>query len=193
MLRRLYAWTLNLASRPDAMWALAIIAFLETWIFPIPTDVLIIAMVLATPQRAWRIAAVATVCSVLGGYVGYAIGALLFDQVALPIFKIYGYMEQFQELQGHYDEWGFVIVFVASFTPFPDKLMTIMSGVVGQDLVIFTLALALARAARFFLVAALLWKFGAPIKAFIEKHLEWLTVAGSILLIGGFVAARYLF
>jgi membrane protein YqaA with SNARE-associated domain len=192
MLRRLYNWTLALAARPDAMWALAAIAFLETWIFPIPTDVLIIAMVLANRDQAWKVAAIATVCSVLGGYVGYAIGALLFDQVALPIFHFYGYMDQFAELQGKYEEWGFLIVFVASFTPFPDKLMTIMSGVIGQDLVIFTIALLLARAARFFLVAALLWRFGPPIKTFIEKHLEWVTVIGSILLIGGFVAIKYL-
>lgn len=193
MLRRLYNWTLDLAARPYALWALAAISFVESSIFPIPPDVVLIAMVIARPQRAWAIATVCTVASVLGGFAGYAIGYYFFDAFGRDILAFYGMERQFADFRGLYDEWGFWFVMIAGFTPFPYKVITIASGVFGLDLLTFALASVISRGARFFLVAALLWRFGAPIKAFIDRHLGWLTIAFMVLLIGGFVAIKYVF
>lgn len=193
MLRRLYNWTLDLAARPYALWALAAISFVESSIFPIPPDVVLIAMVIARPQRAWAIATVCTVASVLGGFAGYAIGYYFFDAFGRDILAFYGMEQQFADFRGLYDEWGFWFVMIAGFTPFPYKVITIASGVFGLDLLTFAIASVVSRGARFFLVAALLWRFGAPIKAFIDRHLGWLTIAFMVLLIGGFVAIKYVF
>lgn len=193
MLRRLYNWTLDLAARPYALWALAAISFVESSIFPIPPDVVLIAMVIARPQRAWAIATVCTVASVLGGFAGYAIGFYFFDAFGRDILAFYGMEQQFADFRGLYDEWGFWFVMIAGFTPFPYKVITIASGVFGLDLLTFAIASVVSRGARFFLVAALLWRFGAPIKAFIDRHLGWLTIAFMVLLIGGFVAIKYVF
>jgi membrane protein YqaA with SNARE-associated domain len=193
MLRRLYTWTLDLAARPHAFWALAAISFIESSIFPIPPDVVLIAMVIARPKSAWAVATVCTVASVLGGFAGYAIGYFFFDAFGADILAFYGLERQFADFRGLYDEWGFWFVMMAGFTPFPYKVITIASGVFGLDLLTFALASVVSRGARFFLVAALLWRFGAPIKAFIDKHLGWLTLVFMVLLIGGFVAIKYLF
>ncbi len=192
MLRRLYDRTMAQAVTPHAMWTLAIVSFIESSIFPIPPDVLIIPMVLAARERAWRIAAVCTVSSVIGGFAGYAIGLFLFDQVARPILAFYGYMAKFETFQALYNDWGAWIVFGAGVTPFPYKVITIASGLTGLNPVIFGIASVLSRGLRFFLVAGLLWKFGAPIRAFIEAHLGKLATLFFILLIGGFVALKYL-
>ena len=193
MLRRLYTWTLDLAARPYAFWALAAISFIESSIFPIPPDIILIAMVIARPKNAWAAATVCTVASVLGGFAGYAIGYYFFDAFGRDILEFYGMLGKFEDFRAIYAEWGFWFVLVAGFTPFPYKVITIASGVFGLDLVTFALASVVSRGARFFLVAALLWRFGAPIKAFIDKHLGWLTLAFMVLLIGGFVAIKYLF
>ena len=193
MLRRLYDWTLSLAGHPHALMALALIAFIESSIFPIPPDILIIPMVLAAPTRAWRIALVATVASVVGGLFGYAIGAFLFEALAQPILAFYGYEAKFAEFQSRYNEWGAWIVAGAGFTPFPYKVITIASGATGLDPVVFTVASVLSRGARFFLIAALLWRFGAPIRSFLERYLAPLTALFFILLFGGFLAAKALF
>ncbi len=193
MLHRLYDWTMGLAGHRHALWVLAAVAFIESSVFPIPPDVLIIPMVLAAPARAWRIALVATLASVLGGGLGYLIGAALFETLGRPLLEFYGQMDSFEEFRRIYDEWGAWIVAGAGFTPFPYKVVTIASGVAGLDPVTFMAASAVSRGARFFLVAALLWKFGPPIRVFIEKYLPQLTWAFFILLIGGFVALRYLF
>ena len=193
MIRRLYDWTMGLAGRRNALWALAAVSFIESSVFPIPPDVMLLPMVLAARERAWLIAGVATLASVAGGFLGYAIGALLFDSVGQPILEFYGYGERFAEFQLRYNEWGFWIVLVAGFTPFPYKVITIASGVAGLDLLTFALASVVSRGARFFLVAALLWRFGPAIRAFIEKYLGLLTALFMVLLIGGFVAIKYLF
>ena len=193
MLRRLYDWTLSLAARRDALWALAIISFIESSIFPIPPDILIIPMVLAARHRAWMIALVATVSSVLGGIAGYAIGFYLFEAVGRPILEFYGYLDRFQDFSLAFNEYGWWIVFGAGLTPFPYKVITIASGVTALDLATFTVASVVARGGRFFLVAALLWAFGEPIRAFIERRLGLLTVVFFVLLVGGFVAIRYVF
>ncbi len=192
MLRRLYDWTMAQAVTPHAMWTLAIVAFIESSVFPIPPDVLIIPMVLAARAKAWRIAAVCTVASVIGGYAGYAIGLFLFDQVAQPILAFYGYMEKFSAFQALYNEWGAWIVFGAGVTPFPYKVVTIASGLTGLNPAVFGIASVLSRGLRFFLVAGLLWKFGEPIRAMIEAHLGKLATLFFALLIGGFVAVKYL-
>lgn len=190
--RALYEWTLAQARKPHALWILALVAFVESSIFPIPPDALLIPMVLAAPSRAWLIAAVCTVSSVLGGLLGYAIGALLFEALGRPILEFYGYFAQFHDFQARYNEWGAWIVFGAGLTPFPYKVITIASGVTALDLPTFVVASALARGLRFFFVAALLWWFGEPIKRFIETNLGWLTIAFFVLLIGGFLAIRLL-
>ena len=193
MLRRLYDWTLSLAARRDALWALAIISFIESSVFPIPPDILIIPMVLAARNRAWLIALVATVSSVLGGIAGYAIGFYLFEAVGRPILEFYGYLDRFEDFSLAFNEHGWWIVFGAGLTPFPYKVITIASGLTALDLATFTVASVVARGGRFFLVAALLWAFGEPIRAFIERRLGLLTVVFFVLLVGGFVAIRYVF
>lgn len=193
MLRYFYDRTLALAGHRHALGALFVVAFVESSIFPIPPDVLIIPMVLAAPTRAWRIALVCTLGSVLGGIAGYGIGYFLYETVGRPVLDFYGYAEKFKTFQGAYNDWGAWIVFGAGLTPFPYKVITIASGVTGLDPVVFITASLLSRGARFFLVAALLWKFGEPIRLFIERHLGKLTVLFFGLLLGGFVALKYLF
>ncbi|MGH6948479.1 MAG: YqaA family protein [Kiloniellales bacterium] len=193
MLRRLYDWTLSLAGKRHALSALAAISFIESSVFPIPPDVLLLPMVLARPERAWLIATVCSVASVAGGLLGYAIGALLFDSVGRFVVDLYGYTDQFETFRQAYEEWGFWIVAGAGFTPFPYKVITIASGVAALNLPVFLLASAVSRSARFFLEAALLWRFGAPIRDFVERHLPVLTWLFFALLLGGFLSVRYLF
>ena len=192
MLRSLYDLTLAWAGHRHALWVLAFVAFIESSVFPIPPDVLIIPMVLAARDKAWRIALVATVASVLGGLLGYAIGAGLYEGVGRPVLDFYGYVDKFESFQARYNEWGAWIVAGAGFTPFPYKVITIASGVTNLDLAVFTVASVLSRGARFVLLVGLLWWFGPPIRVFIERNLPALTVLFFVLLFGGFVVARYL-
>lgn len=187
-----YNGMLALSSSPRAMLFLFIVAFAESSFFPIPPDIMIIPMVLATPNKAWRIAGLATVASVIGGYFGYGIGVFLFDQIAKPLLSFYGYLHQFDVFKDYYHQWGAWIVFGAGITPFPYKVITIASGVVGLNLATFTIASILARGMRFYLIAWLLKKWGAPMKEFIEKNLGILSVLFLILLIGGFVLIKYI-
>ena len=180
------------AASPYALWILALVSFVESSVFPIPPDVLLIPMVLAAPRRAWLIAGVCTLSSVAGGMLGYAIGALLYDTLGRPVLEMYGHLDKFTEFQARYNEWGAWIVFGAGLTPFPYKVITIASGVTGLNLVTFVIASVLARGLRFFLVAALLWYFGEPIKRFIERNLGMLTIVFFVLLFGGFLILRLL-
>lgn len=192
MLRRLYDWTLWLSEGPHAMWALAVVAFVESSVFPIPPDVLIIPMVLATPHRAFRIAAVAMAASVLGGLFGYLIGAVLFDQVGQPVLAFYGMTNKFDTFAQAYNDWGAWAVLIAGVTPFPYKVVTILSGATGLNLGVFVVASVIARGLRFFVLAALLWKFGPPIRVFIERRLGLLFTLLVAGILGGFLALRYL-
>lgn len=192
MLRRLYDWTIRLAEHPHALWALAIVAFIESSIFPIPPDLLMIPMIIAAPSRAFLIAFVATVASVLGGIAGYFIGAFLFDSVGLPVLEFYGKTDGFDEFAARYNEWGAWAVLFGGLTPLPYKLFTILSGTTGLNLPIFIIASIVARGLRFFIVAALLWKFGPPVREFIEKRLGLMFTLFCILLVGGFAALKYL-
>lgn len=191
MLHSLYDWTMDLSGRRHALTALAVVSFIESSVFPIPPDVLLIPMVLAARERAWLIAAVCTITSVLGGLAGYGIGLFLFEQIGRPLLEFYGYTDRFGDFQAYYNDWGAWAVFIAGTTPFPYKVITILSGVTALSVPVFLVASVLARGIRFFLVAGLLWYFGEPIRAFIERRLGLLFTLFCILLIGGFVALRY--
>lgn len=191
MLRGLYDWTMGLAAHRHATAWLATIAFLESSVFPIPPDILLIPMVLAAPTRAWRIVAIVTTASVLGGLAGYTIGYFLFETIGSSIIEFYGYLEKFERFQDWYREWGGWIVFAGGFSPIPYKVITIASGSVQLDIWTFTIVSIISRGGRFILVAFLLWKFGAPIRAFIERWLGPLTLLFVVLLVLGFVALKY--
>ncbi|MEZ5829066.1 MAG: YqaA family protein [Hyphomicrobiales bacterium] len=193
MLRRAYEKTMELAAHRNAPWALAGVAFIESSVFPIPPDVVLIPMVLAERRKAWLYAAIATVGSVLGGIFGYIIGYFLFDTIGEPILRFYGYTAKFEEFASWYNDWGAWIVFMAGVTPFPYKVITIASGVTHLNFFVFMLASIAARGLRFFVVAGLLYWFGPPIKDFIEKYLGILFTLFVILLIGGFVLIKYVF
>ncbi|MFV0491861.1 MAG: YqaA family protein [Pseudorhodobacter sp.] len=192
MIRALYDWTMSLAESRYALLALALVAFVESSVFPIPPDVLMIPMILAAPRRAFLIATLATVFSVLGGAFGYWIGATLYDTVGAPVLEFYGKSDQAEGFFERYNAYGPWAVLIAGVTPFPYKVITIMSGVSGLSFSVFMVASLLARALRFFVVAALLWKFGAPIRDFIERRLGLMFTLACVLLIGGFAAVRYL-
>lgn len=193
MLRALYDWTMGLAAARHATWALAAVSFVESSVFPIPPDVLLIPMVIANRAKAWWLALVCTVASVLGGLAGYAIGALLFDAVASPILAFYGYLDRFHEFASYYNSWGAWAVLIAGVTPFPFKVITIASGATKLSLAVFVAASVVARGIRFFLVAGLLYWLGPPIRDFIEARLGLVFTVFMVLLVGGFVVARYLF
>ena len=192
MLRRLYDWTVSLGGHKHALWALAIIAFIEASFFPIPPDVLMIPMILAAPHRAFLIAGVATVASVLGGVFGYGIGALAFEEIGRPMLEALGKGPAMEAFATRFNNFGFWSVLVAGVTPFPFKVITIMSGFTAMPFDVFLGTSILARALRFFVVAALLWKFGAPIRDFIEKRLGLMFTLFMVLLIGGFLAVRWM-
>jgi membrane protein YqaA with SNARE-associated domain len=191
MLQRLYDWTMGLAGHRHAMAALAAVAFAESSVFPVPPDVLIIPMVLAARERWLAVALTATAASVLGGLAGYGIGYFLLESVGRAIIDFYHLEAGFARFQALYQEWGAWIVAAAGFTPLPYKVFTIASGAADLNLVTFTVASALSRGARFFLVAALLWRFGPPIRRFVEANLAWLAAAAFGLLVAGFVVVRY--
>ncbi|WP_417815752.1 YqaA family protein [Thalassospira alkalitolerans] len=190
MLRSLYDWTLNLAAHRHAGIALFIIAFIESSIFPIPPDVLLIPMIVAAPTRAWRFALICLVGSVLGGIAGYGIGYFLFESIGQPVLQLYGYSAKFDAFRDYYNEWGAWAVFIAGVTPFPYKVITILSGVTALDPSVFMVASVLARGLRFFIIAALIWKFGPVIRDFIEKRLGLVFTIFVVVLVGGFVAIR---
>jgi len=192
MLHRLYDWTMRMAEHPRALWLLAAVAFVESSFFPIPPDVMMVPMILARPSRAWVIALVATVASVLGGLLGYAIGMFAFDTIGLPILQSLGKEAQMAEFAARFNGAGFWAVLAAGVTPFPFKVITIMSGFTAMPLPLFVLTAVLARALRFFFVAALLWQYGAPIRDFIERRLGLVTIVFFVLLLGGFYLTRYL-
>lgn len=190
MLQRCYDWTMNLALHRHALLILFAVSFAESSFFPIPPDIMLIPMILMARDQAWKIAAVCTVASVLGGVAGYGIGYGLFETVAQPILEFYNAAEKFESVKALYNEHGVLIVFSAGFSPIPYKLFTIASGVTQMDLTSFTLTSIVGRGARFFIIAALLWKFGIPIKTFIEQHLGKLTLLFVAILAGGFALLK---
>ncbi|MGB5287560.1 MAG: YqaA family protein [Ignavibacteriaceae bacterium] len=201
LLRNLYDWVLHWSKTPYGTAALFLLAFAESSFFPIPPDALLIAMVLGSTKKAFRFAFICLVGSVSGALLGYAIGHYLwwtpsneFTGIAEFFFNnIPGFTPQaFYDIQKLYVDYDFWIIFTAGFTPLPYKVITISSGAFNINIVMFIVASIISRGARFFLVAALIWKFGPQIKSFIDKYFNWLAIAFTVLLIGGFVAIKYL-
>lgn len=193
MLRRLYDWVLHWAKTPAAERALFLIAFVESSVFPIPPDVLLIAMALSHREKWFRYGTICLVGSVLGGLTGYLIGWGVWEVVDQWFFQYVFSEATFEKVRGLYARYDFWVVFTAAFTPIPYKVFTIAGGVCRINLVSFFIASLLGRGGRFFLVAGLLRIFGEPVQAFIEKYFNWLTYAFAAALIGGFLAIRYLF
>jgi membrane protein YqaA with SNARE-associated domain len=192
MLRRLYDWTLSLAAKPSAPYALAAVSFAESSFFPVPPDVMLVPMMLARPDRAWFYALICTVSSVIGGLLGYTIGALLYDSLGTWLFQLYGLTDGAETFRHSYAQYGHWIILLKGLTPIPYKLVTITSGFAGYNLFWFMVLSILTRGARFFLVAVLMSRFGPSIKNVIDRHFN-LVAAGTIaVIIGGFVAFRYL-
>ena len=181
-----------MANHPHALWVLAFVSFIESSVFPIPPDVLMIPMILARPSRAWQIATIALVSSVLGGMLGYAIGAFAFETIGQPILESLGKASAMEAFNTRFNDFGFWAVLTAGVTPFPYKVITIMSGWTGMPLVTFVLTSILARGLRFYLVALLLWKYGAPIRDFIERRLGLMFIVFVGLLFGGFAVLKFL-
>jgi len=193
MMRRLYDWMMGMAGSPRAPWALAIVSFVESSFFPIPPDVMLIPMVLRDRSKAWWYATVATVASVLGGLLGYAIGYFFFEAIGKPILNFYGREHALDSFIQFVHEYGVEAVIIKGMTPIPFKVVTIAAGVAKMDLLAFIGASIIARAMRFYLVAALLYFFGQPIREFIEHRLTLVTTVFVVVLVGGFVAVKYLF
>lgn len=198
-LRRLYDWVLHWAETPYGTAALGALAFAESMFFPVPPDVLLIALALGRRSRAWTFALVCSAASILGGVGGYALGHFLWlsgDGFTPVAHFFFGHVPGFdvalyEQLGRQFEEWGFVIIFTAGFTPIPYKLFTISAGAFDLSFPLFVLASAVSRSARFFLVAGLIWKFGAPIRAFIDRYFNLLAFAFTALLAGGFLVIRY--
>lgn len=189
MLKRIYDWCIDAAHKPYALWIMGIVSFAESSFFPVPPDVMLIPMSLARPRRAWVYAMVCTVTSVLGGLLGYAIGALLFDSVGHWLIQVYGLGDKVDAFRASYAEWGAVIILLKGLTPIPYKLVTITSGFAGYNIVLFILCSIVARGGRFFIVAILLNRYGDWIRVKIEKHLGLVVAVGAAVLVLGFVVA----
>jgi membrane protein YqaA with SNARE-associated domain len=192
MMRRIYDWMMRMAADKRAPWALALVSFIESSFFPIPPDVMLIPMVLSRRENAWWYATIATVASVFGGLLGYAIGYYFYDAVGLPILRFYGREHALDTFIEFVHTYGVPAVIIKGMTPIPFKVVTIAAGVAKMDLAAFIGASIVARAMRFYLVAALLYFFGDPIREFIERRLALVTTVFVVLLVGGFVAIRYL-
>lgn len=192
MMRRLYDWMMRMAGHKNAPHALFWVSFAESSIFPIPPDVMLVPMILANRSKAWIYATICTVASVIGGIAGYCIGLFLFEFIGEPILQLYGYGERYKDAAALFQDWGVWILIAKGWTPFPYKVLTIAAGAFQMSFVPFILASIVARSMRFYLVAALLYFFGEPIRDFIEKRLSLVTTAFLVALIGGFVAIKYL-
>lgn len=192
MLQRLYQRVLALSASPRAPWWLAAVSFAESSFFPIPPDVLLIPMALARPERAWRLAAICTVASVTGGALGYLIGYALFDQLAAPLLHAYHYDAAFARFQDTYARWGLWVILIKGLTPIPYKIVTIASGAAHFDFAVFMAASLVTRGLRFFIVAALLRRYGEPVRDFIERRLTLVTSLVAAGILGGFLALRFL-
>jgi membrane protein YqaA with SNARE-associated domain len=191
MLRRLYDRCIAAADKPYASWTLGAVSFAESSFFPAPPDVMLVPMALARPDRAYRYAAICTIASVIGGMLGYAIGALLYDSVGGWVIRLYGYGDKVEAFRHAYATYGTWIILLKGATPIPYKIVTITSGFAGYNFFLFVLFSAITRGFRFFLIAFLLHRYGAQAREIIETRLTlWFTLF-MVLLIGGMVAAAY--
>ena len=191
-LRFLYNWTLELANNPRAIWLLGFVSFIEAIFFPIPPDILLIPMILANIQKAWFYAFVATITSVMGGLVGYAVGFLAYSEIAEPLLISLGKQSAMILFSNSINENGFLIVLTAGISPIPFKVVSIMSGFTQMPLLVFLVSAMLGRATRFFVVATLLKYYGETIKSFIENYLGWLFLVFMVLIFIGTIGLEYL-
>jgi membrane protein YqaA with SNARE-associated domain len=191
-IRKLYDWVLHWAETPYGTPALFILAFAESSFFPVPPDVLLLALCLSVPTRAFKFALICSVGSVVGGVLGYAIGYFGYEAIGKPVIDFYHGEAVMQKVQNLYDTYGFWGVLIAAITPIPYKVFTIASGFFKFEFISFVLASIVGRSFRFFLVATLIWKFGPSIKNFIDKYFNILMIVFTVLLVGGFVALKYL-
>jgi len=192
MIRRIYDWMMRKAGDSRAPWALAFVSFVESSFFPIPPDVMLIPMTLSRRENAWWYATIATVASVIGGLLGYAIGYFAYQAIGLPILEFYGREHALDSFIAFVHDYGVPAVILKGMTPIPYKVVTIAAGVAKMDLLAFIGASIIARALRFYLVASLLYWFGQPIRDFIESRLTLVTTVFVVLLVGGFVVIKYL-
>jgi membrane protein YqaA with SNARE-associated domain len=193
MFQRLYEWTLSLAARPAAPYALGAVSFAESSFFPVPPDVMLVPMVIARPDRAWAYALIATAASVAGGLFGYAIGALLYDSVGQWLFNLYGLNRGAEAFRAAYAQYGHWIILIKGLTPIPYKLVTITSGFAGYDLFWFVVLSIVTRGARFFILAALLGRFGPSIKSVLDRHAGAVMAGLLATIVLGFASFKYLF
>ena len=199
-IRKLYDWVLKWAETPYGPLALFILAFAESSFFPIPPDILLIALALGARNKSLYFALICSLASISGGLFGYGIGHFLwwegssYTGIAYFFFNnIPGFSEQlFTTLKSQYDQYGFMIIFTAGFTPIPYKIFTISAGAFDINLINFLIASTISRSARFFLVSGLIWKFGEPIRSFIDKYFNLLTIVFTVMLIGGFILIKYI-
>ena len=191
MLRRIYDWCIDAAHKPYALWILGAVAFAESSFFPIPPDVILAPMSLAKPKLAWRYALIATLASVTGGMLGYAIGALLYDTLGQWLIGLYGYGDRIAALRQAYATWGALVILIKGLTPIPFKLVTIVSGLLGYNFGLFVALSVLTRGARFFLLAAVLNRFGDPLRLAMERHFAaFLGLLAAVVVIGFVIAAK---
>jgi len=193
MLRKLYDWVFRLAEHRRATWALAGVSFAESSVFPIPPDVLLIPMVLAKRHKWIFYATICLIASILGAYLGYMIGSVLYESIGKPILAFYGKEDAFDKITQWNDRWGGWGILLAAVTPFPYKVITIFSGFTHISLIQFTIVSVVGRGLRFFLVSGLIYYFGEPVREFIEKRLGMMFTLAMVLLVGGFVAVKFLF
>lgn len=191
-MKRLYDWVLHWADTPYAVPALLLLSFAESSFFPVPPDVLLIALCIAMPNKAFRYATVCTIGSVIGGILGYGIGHFGYESIGRPIVEFYNGEDIMYAIKIRYDEHGFLGILIAAITPIPYKIFTISSGVFSFDFMMFVIASVIGRSARFFVVAGLIWKFGEPVKGFIDKYFNLLAIVFTVLLILGFLFIRYI-
>ena len=192
-IRQIYDRSLLWVQSPTGVWALFLIAVAESSFFPIPPDVFLMILCIAKPSKSFRYAAVCSVGSVLGGMIGYGLGLGFMDTIGVQILNWYGLHDKYEVVQNLYRQYDALAVGAAGFTPLPYKLFTITAGAFKINFVTFTLVSILSRSARFFLVAAFIYKFGAPVRYFIERYFNLLTILFFILLVGGFLVMKLFF
>ena len=191
-LKKTYNWTLEKAQHKNAKWYLSLISFAESSFFPIPPDILLIPMALASKARALFYAFMCTLFSVLGGILGYAIGYFFYNSVGIYIVDFYHLENSFNIFENYYKEFSILIVLGAGITPFPYKFITIASGVFGLNIFLFIIVSIIGRGLRFYLIAILLYFFGKKIKLIIDKYFNILTIVFFILLVGSVFIIRFL-
>ena len=192
MLHALYTRVMNLARHPRATFWLGTVSFAESSVFPVPPDAMLVPMALARPDLAWRLATICTVASVLGGVLGYALGFFLFETIAEPVLRAYGYGDALARFEDWFQRWGAAVILVKGLTPIPYKIVTIAAGAAKMDFATFLVTSMVTRAARFFLLAALIRRFGPGVRDFIERRLVLVTSATAAALVLGFLALRYI-